>query len=176
MPSSEVQHVRRVPMTAYIAATLPPPSIDRACASTTDRQPPPYTRLLLDWEIRPEPTPSRLSTLPSTGALAGDSSWNPKEAPTCCSRGTRNRHKSHDPAAPRQSRWPRRNSLGYDAKAGHRPARRAIRSRATCGTIPWPTRATYPHGGPACYPYVPATGMREQWRILIYSVCAGQPS
>ena len=38
------------------------------------------------------------------------------------------------------------------------------------------TRATYPRTGPACYPYVLANGMRTAWRILIYSVCAGQPS
>ena len=156
-----------------------PSAVDRpvpAQARPTDRQPPPYTRLLLDSGTRPEPTPRRLSSLPLTDALAGDSSWNPR----------RRRHAVPEEHATDTSHMTQQHR---DSPAGHgeirwvmTPKRVIVQHGAPSAVAPpvarssWPTRATYPHGGPACYPYAPAIGMREQWRILIYSVCAGQPS
>ena len=163
-------------MTAYIAATLPPPSIDPRLRK---HDPPTATAqhsVAGGLGDTTGPTPRRLSSLPLTDALAGDSSWYPR----------RRRHAVPEEHATDTSHMTQQHR---DSPAGHgeirwvmTPKRVIAQHGAPSAVAPpvarssWPTRATYPHGGPACYPYAPANGMREQWRILIYSVCAGQPS
>jgi hypothetical protein len=152
-------------MTAYIAATLPPPSIDPRLRK---HDPPTATAqhsVAGGLGDTTGPTPRRLSTFPSTDALAGDSSWNPRRHRHAVPTAQRSRHKKRQ-HTPRRSNWPQRDLPGRDVGRGHRPARGAIGGRSSNALSPLAGPSHVSSWRPACYPYALANGMRASMEDL----------